>query len=476
MPPPLAACLYFGFALWLLRRDAKRDPDVSAAIWIPLLWIWIIASKPLALWFAGGTAPEAADVTQGSFFDRNAYLVLIILGIIVLSKRRITWNRVFVENRWLWIFSLFCLISVLWSPIPFVALKRWIKDVGTIVMILILLTEQNPTAAIRTVFLRCAYLLIPLSVLFIKYYPELGGRYYTEWTGAVMYCGVTINKNTLGVLTMMSALFLIWTVVDIQRRSRWTQTIKSTWPELIVLLMCVWILKIADSKTSLVCLIIGIFIFLVTHSNWILTNLQRMGWLVCGLLVASFIVVANSGLRGTFAGALGREGSLTERTDIWKDALDLKTNPLVGAGFASVWLTPSGSALVKEYGVLAHSHDGYLETYLNTGLIGLILLLGVLFTAGRNSVRELSRGGVLGHLFPALFVSGVIYNYTEVTFNNGNIVGFSLWLIATQYRPPYDLRATSTDGALEASAEDLSLVGIENPGASQAEPAPILER
>jgi len=201
-----------------------------------------------------------------------------------------------------------------------------------------------------------------------------------------------------------------------------------------------------------------------------------MGWLVCGLLVASFIVVANSGLRGTFAGALGREGSLTERTDIWKDALDLKTNPLVGAGFASVWLTPSGSALVKEYGVLAHSHDGYLETYLNTGLIGLILLLGVLFTAGRNSVRELSRGGVLGHLFPALFVSGVIYNYTEVTFNNGNIVGFSLWLIATQYRPPYDLRATSTDGALEASAEDLSLVGIENPGARQAEPAPILER
>src|SRR5437588_4240384 len=183
MPPILASCLCFGFILWLLRRDAKRTYGVSAAIWIPLLWVWIIASKPLSYWFASGSAAsQVTDIAEGSFLDRNGYLVLIVLGLIVLAKRRIRWNQVFVENRWLWLFYLFCAVSVIWSPIPFVAFKRWVKDIGTIVMILIMLTEVNPTVAIRVVFLRCAYLLVPLSVLFIKYYPELG-KYYNQWTG-----------------------------------------------------------------------------------------------------------------------------------------------------------------------------------------------------------------------------------------------------------------------------------------------------
>jgi hypothetical protein len=33
----------------------------------------------------------------------------------------------------------------------------------------------------------------------------------------------------------------------------------------------------------------------------------------------------------------------------------------------------------------------------------------------------------------AFFLSGVIYNYTEVTFNVNNIVCFGLWLIAVRY-------------------------------------------
>src|SRR5437899_9467672 len=408
LPPILASCLCFAFILWLFRRDTKRASEVSAAIWIPLVWVWIIASKPLAYWFASGTeASEVTDITQGSFFDRNAYLVLIFLGAIVLAKRGVTWHQVFVENKWLWLFCLFCGLSVIWSPIPFVAFKRWIRDVGSIVIILVLLTEQSPTAAIRTVFLRCAYLLVPLSVLFIKYYPEQG-RYYNQWTGATGYSGATTNKNSLGVLVMVSGLCLLWSIVDIEKRSTWLKTIRKMWPELIVLLMCLWILKIANSATSFSCFIIGTAAFLVVHTRWITTNPRRLGWCMCGLLLASFLVIAVPDVRKVVTESLGRDPNLTERTDIWNAALDLKTNPLLGAGFASVWLTRNGSALVNEIGGLAHSHNGYLETYLNTGLIGVVLLLGVLFVAGRNSIRELSGGAVVGNLFVALFLSGFV--------------------------------------------------------------------
>jgi len=430
MSTSVATCVYLGFIIWLLHRDIRHTRDVSRGLWIPILWLWMIASRPLGYWLGGyGGAGGNLDVTEGSFFDRTAQLILIGLGIIILSRRRIIWESIFTGNGWLWLFSLFCAVSIIWSPFPFVAFKRWIKEIGTIEMILIVLTETNLTLALRTLFLRCAYLLIPLSVLFIKYYPTIG-KYYNEWNGAPIYCGVTINKNTLGVLAMISALFLIWSIVDIQRRPRWIQTLKAAWPEFVTLLMCAWIFKIADSKTSLVSLMIGIFVFAFAHIGWVFANSRRMKWIVAILLVASFLVFSNTGLREIFAHSLGRSGNLTTRTDIWKDALDLKTNPIVGAGFSSVWLTDRGAALVRREGGLAHSHNGYLETYLNTGIVGLIMLIGILSIAGKNSLAELSRGTSLGHLFPALFTSGVIYNYTEVTFNNENIVGFALWLIA----------------------------------------------
>jgi exopolysaccharide production protein ExoQ len=457
MSTSVATCIYLGFVILLLRSDTKYTRQVvSSGLWVPVIWLWLITSRPLGYWLGGyyGAGPNI-DVTEGSFYDRTAQLVLIGLGIIILARRGIVWNNVFAGNGWVWIFSLFCLVSTIWSPLPFVAFKRWIRDVGSIEMILIVLTEENPTLAVRTLFLRCAYALIPLSVLFIKYYPTIG-RYYNEWTGEAVYCGITINKNTLGVLAMVSVFFLTWSIVDIRKRPSAIQTIKAAWPELLVLLMCAWIFKIVDSKTSLASLIIGLVVFGVARTAWISADLGRMKWILWSLLVVSFLVFYNSGLRAEFAQSFGRDATLTTRTDIWEDALELKTNPIVGAGFSSVWLTERGAALVLQMGGLAHSHNGYLETYLNTGIIGLAMLITILVAAGKNSLAELSSGTLLGHIFPALFISGVIYNYTEVTFNNENIVGFALWLIAMR------LCVQDNSGATEEHEEDLLLPSAES--------------
>src|SRR5260370_616612 len=168
MPPPLAACIFVAFIIWALRRYSKQAP-ATPALWIPLIWVIINSSRPLAYWFSNGTdAAEVTDISQGSFFDRNAYLCLIIVGIVILLRRRIDWSTVFSQGRWLWILYAYLLVSVLWSPYTFVAFKRWFKDAGDLVMILVILTEKDPIEAIRGVFLRYAYVLVPLSVLFIK--------------------------------------------------------------------------------------------------------------------------------------------------------------------------------------------------------------------------------------------------------------------------------------------------------------------
>jgi hypothetical protein len=185
---------------------------MSYGLWVPFIWVAINISRSVGYWFVNGTEAaksEVVDISQGSFIDRNTYLFLIIIGLLVLSQRRINWSSILASGRWLWIFYFYLLLSVLWSDYPFISFKRWFKDAGDLIMILIIVSEKDPIEAIRWIFVRCAYLLVPLSVLFIKWYPDIG-RYYDHWIWTTCYCGITLGKNQLGLLCMLSGLFLLW--------------------------------------------------------------------------------------------------------------------------------------------------------------------------------------------------------------------------------------------------------------------------
>src|SRR5881394_2904359 len=178
MPTSLATLGYLIFIVWLLVQDNKRRTGVSSAVWFVTFWVVIQGSRSLSAWLTLG-----AEVGEGddSSIDRNAFLFLLIWGVIVLKRRGASWKELFANNRWLFLFYLFFALSVLWSVETMVALKRWIKDFGNIVMVFVLLTEANPIAAIKAVFVRTACVVVPLSVLFIKYY-ALIGRGYSGWT------------------------------------------------------------------------------------------------------------------------------------------------------------------------------------------------------------------------------------------------------------------------------------------------------
>jgi O-antigen ligase len=295
-------------------------------------------------------------------------------------------------------------------------------------MILIILTEEDPVGAVRGVFVRCAYLLVLVSVLFIKWFPDLG-RYLHPWTWATVYCGVTTNKNSLGDMAMVSGLVLLWSLVDFQGYPGKGRQWKDVWPDLFVLGMCLWLLHLAQSATSVSCFVVGAFIFFASRLQWAKDNLGKLGWCCIGLIVFFMALATLPDFRGAIAGALGRDATLTGRTDIWAAALKIPTNPLLGHGFASTWLTPEGRAMAEELKI-PHAHNGYLETYLHSGLFGVLLLLAVLYSAGRTARSNLLTGTISGNFFMAFFVSGVVYNFTEVAFNDGNIIEFGLWLTA----------------------------------------------
>src|SRR6266550_8191523 len=199
LPPSVASCLTVAFIVFLFRRDIREKADVSGALWLPLIWLIISCSRGLSLWLNifGLPVSGAISVEEGSPLDAWFFFFLIAAGVYVLSQRQVRLSEIVRNNQWLTIFLLYCLVSIIWSDFPFVAFKRWIKILGHPIMALVILTEPNPDEAVKTLLKRCAYVVVPVSILFIKYYPELG-RGFDPWTGEASYTGITTNKNLLG--------------------------------------------------------------------------------------------------------------------------------------------------------------------------------------------------------------------------------------------------------------------------------------
>ena len=258
MPPQIARILCIVFVVWLFLQDRKRNRAVSPALWIPFVWGLIIGSKPVSAWLGLSVSFESSDdYIEGSPFDRLAFLSLIVIGFVVLLQRQVRWTDILRQNGWLVAYFGYLGLSTLWSDYPFVSFKRWVKDVGNVIMALIVLTDQQPRQALISLLARCTYMLVPFSVLYIKYFPELG-RYYDRWTYQPYFCGVTTNKNLLGMALFVCGVFLAWRFLDTSRPGVRRRTKAETLELTILSLMVAWLLHMAHSSTAVVCSILAV--------------------------------------------------------------------------------------------------------------------------------------------------------------------------------------------------------------------------
>src|SRR5207237_1755038 len=162
-------------------------------------------------WLAVMSGVSIADVDvsadqylEGSPLDRNILTGLLAIGLIVVLGRRQKVAEILRANPLILLFFFYCGVSVLLSDYPDGAFKRWIRAIGDFMMVLIVLTDLNPSDAINRLLSRVGFLLLPLSILFIKYYPALGRTYdpgFGFWTP--VYTGVTTNKNELGYICLI---------------------------------------------------------------------------------------------------------------------------------------------------------------------------------------------------------------------------------------------------------------------------------
>lgn len=429
MPPHLALLLTFLLIGFLYFRDYQREPAQPPWLWLPLVWLLIVGSRPIAFWLDINLAlDENFDMASGNPIDRVFYLGLIAGGALAVTGKRQAHEivQILKKNLWVVLFFSYCAVSISWSDHEFVALKRWIKDVGNLLMVLIIITIPGSPEPLKWVLRRCAYILVPLSVTLIKYFPEYG-KYYDRWTGVAYYSGVTTSKNMLGILCLVFGLFFTWEII-----AKWRT--KKDLMDFVLLGMIFWLLVRSDSMTSMLVLLIGIALLILFHAlgeNAIEVESFIMLTLV---LLIGLDALFEFEISGTLIEMLGRDRTLTGRTDIWQAVIQLVPNAVIGTGYDSFWL---GERLTKLWAMFWHhpnqSHNGYLEIYLNLGWIGLFLMGGVVVTAYIRSRQTMAVRFEYGTFRIVLWLTSIMLNMTEAVFKAGSVL-WILFLLITMDR------------------------------------------
>jgi exopolysaccharide production protein ExoQ len=418
MPPLVATVVYSCGILALFLLNLDRKSRTSAALWLPVAWLLINGSRPLTLWFqARGAIALDDSMEQGNPLGRNVFLVILILGVLVLWNRRAKLTRFLHANLAIVPFVAYCAVSIAWSDFPFVAFKRWVKLLGDFTMVLIVLTDLDRSTAVKRIFSRVAFVLFPVSVLLIKYYPQVS-RYYSAYEGNQYYSGVAVDKNMLGMTCLVFGLGVLWQFLSTLKEKRNPARTRRLVAQAAVLVIVLWLFHMANSMTSLSC-------FVLAGSLLTATSLFRVARkpMVVHLMVAMIVAVSFSVLfLHVDAGALkalGRNPTLTGRTEIWSGLLAFRGNALIGTGFDSFWLGDRLDRIWAAGGLLLginEAHNGYLETFLNLGWVGVALLAGLIITGYRNVMISFRREPEMGRLRLALFTMAIVYSFTEVGF------------------------------------------------------------
>jgi len=419
MNPLIATCLFAGSigGLFYLNRD--KSVITSKALWIPVIWFWITGSRSVSAWIGGNFGAFSVEsLDDGSPTDAAVFLGLEVVGLAVVSSRSRRALTLLALNLPVVLYWSYSLMSVGWTDVPGIAIKRWIKATGDVIMALVVLTDAQPVAALKRLFSRLGFVLLPVSVLLIRYYPALG-RGFEYWGGESTNIGVTGNKNSLGAIAFVLTLGAAWQVLQLYGSPAGRKRSRRLIAQLAIVGIGIWLLHDAHSATAGTCFALAAGVMLMINMRQIRGRPRAVTAVVAMLVVVGGVLVV-TGLKDVIVeDVIGRRPDLTGRaSDIWPVLIPMAPNVLVGAGFESFW---TGARMQKLWEIfpsthINESHNGYIEVYLNLGLIGVILIVSLFIHGYRRSVAATSRDPYLGSMLLVYVMAAALYNYTEAGF------------------------------------------------------------
>ncbi|WP_377296838.1 O-antigen ligase family protein [Rhizobium sp. SGZ-381] len=289
------------------------------------------------------------------------------LPLVMLDYKRVLGNP--MRSFWIFGFAGFCFLSVFWSPAPGVSLRTAIQYLTHIICALIAMRTLSVATLVRGVIAGCAVVL-GYSMLF-------GVYHFDPLDGTYSFVGAFASKNQLGFYASLGLYFAYAGIMLMGMRRLWLAACAGT------ALLSAYCLLASQSATSVLTTLVIIAACSGLQVLLLLAPTTRKIVFASGIILAVIGVNAalTMGAMDAVLGIFGKDSTLTGRTYLWQQGIEAaRQSPLIGLGYQGYWVQgfPEAERLWEEFYIGSrsgfHFHNTYIETMVETGVVGTALL------------------------------------------------------------------------------------------------------
>jgi O-antigen ligase len=365
----------------------------AESIFVVVIFVAIIFQLDAFIWlYSGGgiyTMPESAAAGVHLYSVARECVSLAIVIYLYLNK---TILRLIYLSWPMTILAGYFLLSAAWSDYPTDSLRGFMSFAIQIALGFACCAGADDNAAIKRLKF-VAVGLVAINFAFCLAFPALA-------TGAVGYAqvyqgswhGMFPGKNGLGECVALCVTLMLAGAV---REGR----VRLTFAAAASLVAAVGLVALSQSATGVATCAIAFVVFVVQF------GVIRRAPVAVRVAIVSFIATAAifgvafaDAIGELVASLLGRDPTFTGRTFLWDFALKMgDLRPILGYGFTGFWqphVGPEGDLTKIGLWVVGEAHNGFVESYLFGGVIGLTLTVGLFaYLIGKSVLALLQRPG-----------------------------------------------------------------------------------
>jgi len=365
--------------------------------------------QPL-IYFYFPPAPGLEGLLESRTENRVFWPVLAAIAVAFAARKLSRGRRLVLPPNiiGLVVYLAFAGASVAWAFKPDLSFIRFVQEVMVLTAIVLpALLADRSADVLRGMFLCFAFGAIVNLVLIPVGYATFAQ--YGDTLVDIGFQGYFTGKNLLGEFAAIALLLSVHELLYPGRRRALG---------IIVAVAALVLLFLSNSKTALGLAFLAPLLAVLTL---LIARAARVSpVLVLAAMILGYVVFCQSAgfTTNRIAYILTGDSSFTGRTVIWAfSESEIARSPFVGWGYQSFWLAGADAPSITDapgwVKYMPNSHNGYYDTMLELGYVGLAFLLIFLVTTVSviGSVAEHDRRRAWILLSVALFI--MIYNLLE---------------------------------------------------------------
>jgi exopolysaccharide production protein ExoQ len=414
---------------------------------LTVITLLLTTGGPLLVILSGGISEGELGIPKeyDSTLVQYLFAVLYFLFFLLLLPH---WKRALLliaREKWVFALVLLAILSVSWTQAPELTPRRLYSLAGTTIVGIYLAVRYDFKQQMKLLAWAMAIAIVTsiLFALLLPRYGVMGGLHIGDWRG------IYLHKNVLGKIMTLSICIFTLLLREPQPKRRWLWTgLGFSW---------VLVLLTSSSSALVNSIALTLLVFILSIIGWRNKLLIPASSLL--LLGAGGLSVWISSSTSAIFGLLGKDATLTGRTELWPAVSRMiGQHPLWGYGYSGFWNGRLSDAALVWRSVrweVPHSHNGYLDLGLDLGLVGLALFLIGFSVALVRSLVWIRTVTTVDQIWPTTYLAYyTLSNLTESSLLAQNNVAWIIYVatVLTLHRTAFASATKRTAMPLPASS------------------------